>query len=557
MAILVPDSTTTLNSGLTINEYLLINHNPNKIAIPAKRTASQPLIGVTLHNTNWIDAAPGSTPAEQYVRATCNGNMGDSRVHYYVDDKCAWRDLGDEYTSWHSATGGQGQGNSNTISIESIMRSQTDAASVASMENAAKLVAWIFGKYGWTVEKNLYTHNYWTNYKATGQLSKDLDAQSLKKVPSTTKCFNDASTSANPSGKYCPAFILPQWDAFKGFVKKHMGGSSISDEDAIWRFLEGKGLNAFAVAGIMGNMQAESGLKPDNLQNSFESRLGMSDAQYTAAVDSGSYRNFASDSAGYGLVQWTYGARKQALLDYAKSVGASIGSLQMQLDFFWKELQGYTGVISALKSAKSVLDASNAILLQYERPADQSVAVQSKRAGYGQAYYDKYAVSDSSSQLYQVTASSSLNCRSGAGTAFSIVGAFKSKEIVLSSKGSYSGAWLYVSNGKLEGWASTDFLAPLTVEGALSKLVKEGVVSSPDYWMENCGKINYLDRLIISIGYADKKAGDSGNTIKTAEAAIDRMAAKGLISSPDYWRLNYKNLEWLDSLLIKAANKLA
>ena len=35
--------------------------------------------------------------------------------------------------------------------------------------------------------------------------------------------------------------------------------------------------------------------------------------------------------------------------------------------------------------------ASNAVLLQFERPADQSAAMQEKRAGYGQTYYDKYA----------------------------------------------------------------------------------------------------------------------------------------------------------------------
>ena len=97
------------------------------------------------------------------------------------------------------------------------------------------------------------------------------------------------------------------------------------------------------------------------------------------------------DSAGYGLAQWTYYSRKQELLDYAKSVGKSIGDLGMQLEFMWKELQGYTSVMNTLKSATSVLEASNAILLQYERPADQSESVQKKRANYGQTYFNKFA----------------------------------------------------------------------------------------------------------------------------------------------------------------------
>ncbi len=49
----------------------------------------------------------------------------------------------------------------------------------------------------------------------------------------------------------------------------------------------------------------------------------MTDTTYTAAVDSGSYTNFVHDSAGYGLAQWTYHSRKQALLDFARAAGKS------------------------------------------------------------------------------------------------------------------------------------------------------------------------------------------------------------------------------------------
>ena len=117
----------------------------------------------------------------------------------------------------------------------------------------------------------------------------------------------------------------------------------------------------------------------------------MTDAEYTAAVDSGRYTNFVRDSAGYGLAQWTYYSRKQALLDFVRSVGASIGSLDMQLSFLWQELQGYKGVISALMAATSVRAASDAVLTGYEKPADQSEAVKQRRAAYGQEYYDRYA----------------------------------------------------------------------------------------------------------------------------------------------------------------------
>lgn len=165
-----------------------------------------------------------------------------------------------------------------------------------------------------------------------------------------------------------------------------------ADPKVIWDYFKAKGLNDFGIAGLMGNLYAESGLKPTNLQNTYEKKLGYTDAEYTAAVDQGKYTNFVKDSAGYGLAQWTYWSRKQNLLDFAQSKNKSIGDLNMQLDFLYKELsEGYkNSVLKVLCEAKSVLEASNSVLLKFERPADQSETVQNKRAGFGQIYYDKY-----------------------------------------------------------------------------------------------------------------------------------------------------------------------
>lgn len=166
-----------------------------------------------------------------------------------------------------------------------------------------------------------------------------------------------------------------------------------ADPKVIWDYFKAKGLNDFGIAGLMGNLYAESGLKPTNLQNTYSKKLGYTDAEYTAAVDQGKYTNFVKDSAGYGLAQWTYWSRKQNLLNFAQSKNKSIGDLHMQLDFLYKELsEGYkNSVLKVLCEAKSVLEASNSVLLKFERPADQSETVQNRRAGFGQTYYDKYA----------------------------------------------------------------------------------------------------------------------------------------------------------------------
>ncbi len=158
----------------------------------------------------------------------------------------------------------------------------------------------------------------------------------------------------------------------------------MTNERIIWDKLIAAGLTPAGAAGLMGNLKAESNLEPQNLQNTFERKLGYTDATYTAAVDSGKYTNFAHDAAGYGLAQWTYHTRKAALLRFAKERGASIGDLGMQLDFLVQELRGsYPAVWALLCTTADVKAASDVVLLQFERPADMSERVKTVRASFG------------------------------------------------------------------------------------------------------------------------------------------------------------------------------
>ena len=185
-------------------------------------------------------------------------------------------------------------------------------------------------------------------------------------------------------------------DAFEQEEKPAITGTpstgSAADEQTIWNFLMVYIDNECGVAGLMGNLKAESSLRSNNLQQSYEAKLGYSDVTYTSAVDTGAYTNFVKDSAGYGLAQWTYWSRKQKMLEFHRSKHKSIGDLQTQLEFLIKELnESYKGVLSDLKNATSILEASNSVLTKYERPADMGEVAQRKRAAYGQVYYDKYA----------------------------------------------------------------------------------------------------------------------------------------------------------------------
>lgn len=168
-------------------------------------------------------------------------------------------------------------------------------------------------------------------------------------------------------------------------------GKTIAEK--IWNFLKSKGFNDYACAGIIGNFDCESGLNPKNLQDSCQAKLSFDDETYTALVDSGVYTRtqFIYDQAGYGLPQITWHTRKQSMYDFTKSRGTSIGDLETQLEFFYKELsESFRSVLQALMSATSVREASDIMLLKYERPADMSTAAQIKRASFGQKYYTQF-----------------------------------------------------------------------------------------------------------------------------------------------------------------------
>ena len=176
-------------------------------------------------------------------------------------------------------------------------------------------------------------------------------------------------------------------------------------EKTIWNTLQAAIGNAYGTAGLMGNLYAESALKPGNLQKTGNKDLGMTDEQFVAAVDSGEYSadTFIHDGYGMGFAQWTYYTRKQALLNFAKAAGKSIGDLETQLAFLLQEIKGYTSVWNTLTTATSVREASDVVLTKYERPANQSEFVRAKRAGYGQQYYDKYAGADTTAPTAPTT----------------------------------------------------------------------------------------------------------------------------------------------------------
>ena len=204
MAILTPDKITTLG-GVTVKEYLLTKHNPNHIDMPTAQLTGK-VLGVTIHNTDRIKTAAGTTPAEQYTRATVNGNMKTVRVHYYVDSTCAWQNLPLSLSGWHAADG-SGNGNRRTIAIECIMNGSGDAADKRAEENAVRLAAALLKQHGLGIN-HLYTHTHWLNVR-----------------DGRNGTIDQLNTMYNRY-KMCPAYILPHWAAFKAKVQTYLNNAS-------------------------------------------------------------------------------------------------------------------------------------------------------------------------------------------------------------------------------------------------------------------------------------------------------------------------------------------
>lgn len=162
----------------------------------------------------------------------------------------------------------------------------------------------------------------------------------------------------------------------------------MTNEQLIWKYLYEKIRNVYGVAGLMGNLFAESSLNP-KCANGVK-KLGLTNESYTSIVDEKKNDNFVTDGIAYGLAQWCYKTRKQGLLSLSRQRNVSIGDISLQLDYLWQELQSYKTVLNTLYSAKSVKEASDMVMLKYEKPANKSDSAKQKRASQGEKYLAKY-----------------------------------------------------------------------------------------------------------------------------------------------------------------------
>ena len=163
--------------------------------------------------------------------------------------------------------------------------------------------------------------------------------------------------------------------------------------EQIWQLLINDIVNPIGVSALMGNLVAESGLIPFRKQGDFSEGYTES-LQYTNDVMSGAIPvdTFINDSIGYGLAQWTTSNRKQGLYNlWRNNLLYGLGDVEVQVWYLLQELKtDYSSVYEALKNASSIREASDVVLHDFERPADQSEAVEIERARLGESVYITY-----------------------------------------------------------------------------------------------------------------------------------------------------------------------
>jgi MYXO-CTERM domain-containing protein len=139
-----------------------------------------------------------------------------------------------------------------------------------------------------------------------------------------------------------------------------------TNDKACYDYFVGKGLTNFQAAGIVGNLDQESGTDPNAVQQG---------------------------GPGRGIAQWSVGGRWDTdsgdnAVAYANQTGQNVWSLNLQLDFIWYELTNFSGYgLGALKASTNVTDATVAFQNDFE---GCGTCIQTQRIAYAQAVLNAY-----------------------------------------------------------------------------------------------------------------------------------------------------------------------
>lgn len=114
-----------------------------------------------------------------------------------------------------------------------------------------------------------------------------------------------------------------------------------SNVEKAYLYFINKGFNSIQSAAIVGNLMQESGVNPDSSQGSGDN--------------------------GQGIAQWSINGRWVKVLAFAKIQNRNVRSLDLQLDFMWKEMnESYKATIDKLRAETAIPGAVSTFEIGYE-----------------------------------------------------------------------------------------------------------------------------------------------------------------------------------------------
>lgn len=165
----------------------------------------------------------------------------------------------------------------------------------------------------------------------------------------------------------------------RSFTHVVTDGTTKKNMEAIWGFLRNQGFSEQAAAGIMGNIKSESNFNP-------------------AAIE-------ASNGEGHGIVQWSF-SRKEKLFARAAARGVEWSDMGVQLDMLLEELNQYNFIpyfssLDEFKKCTDIRKATEAFMICFERPANQSASAINGRCQNSEGVYREMKGSTGTSSTKQ------------------------------------------------------------------------------------------------------------------------------------------------------------
>ena len=330
--------------------------------------------------------------------------------------------------------------------------------------------------------------------------------------------------------------------------------SGNSNQEKIWNFLRGSGLSAEQTAGVMGNMQAESGFSPTR----HEASQGWS-------------------NGGWGLAQWTFGRRTDIVSKMPEELkkyhsqeyggpadeNGTLSSipiedndklLKFELEYLVQEstnrpvtAAGFSGSGSneweRLKEQTTIENATVFWHNNFEISSDPPSRVMSVRGGFAQAIYDKFKDSSGSS-------SSSSSSSSTSSSKITFLGDSITVGMKSDLTSNFSGSNVEAEVGKGISWLNEKIDSGITINDTVvinigtndnfpvdqAKTMLDKLKDKKVYLVNNFGKGGSVDFELVNKNIKEAANGRTNVKVLDWKAEVEKKAKADGVGDRDFYK---------------------